>query len=327
VRIHSLTPVLLVIIVLLAGSIASADLLYDHFGVTLSLGSQVTEPVNGNYYPFANGTFVPSDTGRMDYVTDDWYGSWSDTDFNDVTSGNGGTVPSGGEPYDVEALFFDNTNQDLFIVVVTSFDPPAGHDEPRLEQFGITPMIATGDLALDFGLNSEYTDGFSYDYGVNINNENRPALSGQNATSDGTTVGNAFYRTGNSDWYIGSDYNDVDAGGELTNFDPGWSSFGGTEIITGSTTVSYSQYDFGGGLQEGRYATYVIEVTIPRSLLPDVEDGDLIGISWVEGCRNDGGDAIVRLNGDVDVPEPCTMVLTGLGVLGMGWWRRRRSAA
>lgn len=307
---------------------AYADLLFDHFGVTLELGAAQTDTINGGTYtPFAAGTFAPTrHTDTVDYVTDDWYGSW---DFNDVenqTSGSGaGTVPSGAEPYDVEALYFDDTSSDLLIVIVTSFDPPPGHNETRV---GGSPLVVTGDLAIDLGLNSANPDGFHYDYGVNINAETRPG-AGQNANSTSTAIGEGLYQTENADWYIGTDANDVAAGGEMTNFDPNWSSFGGSYL--GDASVSYYEYDFGGGALECRYPTYIIEVMVPRTLLPHLEAGDTVDISWVEGCRNDGNEvnAILRFDDppDIDVPEPGTLLLMGLGTLGMGWWRRRKKLA
>jgi hypothetical protein len=313
---------------ILVGPPACADLLFDHFGVTLELGAAQTDTINGGTYtPFASGTFAPTrHTDTVDYVVDDWYGSWDFTDVENQTSGSGaGVVPSGAEPYDVEALYFDDSASDLLIVIVTSFDPPPGHAETRI---GGDPLVVTGDLAIDLGLNSANPgDGFHYDFGVNINNENRPS-AGQNATSGGTAIGDDLYRTGNADWYVGTDANDVPAGGELTNFDPNWGSFGGSYL--GDASVSYYEYDFGGGALECRYATYIIEVMVPRTLLPHLESGDTLDIAWVEGCRNDGNtvDACLRFDDppDVDVPEPGTLLLMGLGTLGMGWWRRRKLA-
>ncbi len=306
---------------------ACADLLFDHFGVTLTLGAAQTDTINGGTFtPFAAGTFAPTQhLASVDYVVDDWYGSWDFTDLDNFDSAGTGVEPAGAEPYDIEALYFDDTPTDLLIVIVTSFDPAPGHYETRVTG---DPLVVSADLALDLGLNAPHSpDDFSYDFGVNMNPENRPASAGQNATSGGTTVGDDLYRTGNADWYIGTDANDVDAGGELTNFDPNWGSFGGTYL--GEASVSYTEYDFGGGALECRYPTYIIEVMVPRALLPTLSGGDTVDIGWAEGCRNDGNDlqASLRFDDPPDVPEPGTLLLMGLGTLGMGWWKRRKKLA
>lgn len=313
----------------LAPGVVCADInLFDeYFGVTPSLGAPQQDVFNGGTYtPFAPGSLLPTrHLDTIDYVIDDWYGSWSFGNPNYYQSGSGaGQVPAGGEPYDVEAIYFDDTDSDLYIVIVTSFDPPEGRYDSR---FSGSPLIVTGDLALDLRQGDAHTDGFHYNYGVNINMEVRPTNPEDDATSGGSTIGSTLYQTTNSDWYLGTPDYDVPGQGEFTNFDPNWSGFGGTAL--GSTTVSYELWDSRLGGQECRYGTYVIEVIIPRNLLPPLQEGDQISLQWVEGCRNDatGTNAVIRLDGEIDVPEPGTMALTGLGLLGMGWWKRRRSRA
>lgn len=312
-------------LVLAAGS-AYADLnLFDeYFGVSPTLGAPQTDVLNGGTYtPFATGSLLPTrHLDTLDYVVDDWWGSWSFTDPSGYVSGSGaGQVPAGGEPYDVEAIYFDDTASDLFVVIVTSFDPPPGRYENRVSG---SPLVVSGDLAIDLREGTPHSDGFRYNYGVNINFEVRPTNPSDNATSGGSTIGSTLYQTGNSDWYLGTPVYAVPGQGEHTNFDPNWSGFGGTAL--GSVTVSYELWDPRLGGQECRYSTYVIEVIIPRNLLPPLQEGDEISIQWVEGCRNDasGTNAVIHLDGDIDVPEPGTLALTGLGLLGMGWWKRRR---
>ena len=312
--------VLSVMAVLLCfASTGAADLLWDHFGVQLELDFDAahTDIYQGvTTYPFDPASFAPTKyLDSVDWWMDDWHGSWSTDDIGDIQSSPGyGTEPAGGEPYDVEAMYFDDDAANLYIAIVTSFPPPPGLYESRL---GNT-LVVTGDLALNLGLNSPYSDGFRYDYGVNVNHEHRP-ISG-NATSGGTTVGNEVYRTANSDWYLGSPHNAIPGSGELTNFDPNWSGFSGS--YAGAATVAYRQLNFG-GYEETLWPTYVVEITIPRSLLVTLDIGDVIGLSWASGCRNDAG--TISHSAWVDVPEPGTLVLLVLGVSGLGIYRRRRS--
>jgi len=318
--------ILSVALLSLAAGVAVADInIFDeHMGVTLTLGSSQPDTINGGTYrPFASGTFAPTNhLDTIDYVVNDWYGSWSFTNPNSYSSGSGaGQVPAGGEPYDVEAIYFDDTDSHLMVVIVTSFDPSPGRYENRAAG---SPLVVTGDLAIDLRQGDAHVDGFRYNYGVNINFEVQPSDPNDDATSGGTTIGSTLYQTSNDDWYLGTPNYAIDGQGEWTNFDPSYSGFGGTAL--GATTVSYELWDTRMGGQECRYGTYVIEVLIPRDLLPPLQEGDEISLQWVEGCRNDatGSNAVLHLDGDIDVPEPGTLALTGLGLLGLGWWKRRR---
>ena len=314
------TAALVAGVLMCVGGLAHADLLLDHFGVTLTLdtGSSYTDTYQGvTSYPYDPDSFAPTlHTKTTNYIVGDWYGDWSDTTFEYAT--RSGQYPSGAEPYDVEAIYFDNDEDNLYICVVTSFVPCPGIQETR---DGYDVLIVTGDLALDLGINSPYApDGFSYDYGVNINHENRTA---GDATSGGSTIGNEVYRTANSDWYLGTPSGAPAAGGELTNFDPNYSGgFGGTYEGTG--TVTYTEYDFGVN-DETLAPTYVVDITVPLDLLPTLYNGDVIGIGWVQGCRNDGNefDAAIRLEGEY-TPEPSTMALMALGMGALGWLKRRK---
>lgn len=323
------TALAVISLALIVAGAANADLLTDHFGVELSLtDTEITEIDGHDVGADSGGAYLfdhdwTPDPSSADWVVNDWQNCYSSTDFFQCADGI-----SGGEPYDVEALYFDDDYQNLYIAVVTSYPGAPGLTETR---GGLNQLIVSGDLALDLGLNDDYGDGFRYDFGVNLNPENRP--SSGNATSGGTTVGNEIYRTENSDWYIGTPQYDANTPGspdELSNFDPDWGSFGGTKV--GEATVSYDLISFADGHKENDADTYVISVTIPRSALPTLDIGDTVGLSWVMGCRNDGDSTagVIRFDDppDIDnsVPEPCTVVLSaiGLGAI-MGWRRRKRN--
>jgi len=314
-------------------SIARAGLLDEHFGVSLGLDSGHHDPYQGTTtYGFDLDSFAPTNhSDTVDYVVGDWYGYWSKTGFQYTTVR--GAYPESAEPYDVEALYFDDDSTSLYIAAVTSFPGPAGYHENRI---GSSPLVVTGDLAIDLGLNPERSqDHFSYDYGVNINHENRQSHG--YATSGGNAVGEGVYRTDNSDWYVGTPRYQSAAGGELTNFDPGYNNFSGSYL--GEATVDYYEYQFEGGLLECGAPTYVLEVTISRGLLDSLCEGDQVDISFVEGCRNDGDrhSSILRFDipPDIDydapggcanpVPEPTTMTLFGLGAALAYVCRKRRT--
>lgn len=298
---------------------AQSTLLESHFGVELSVG-QATDycPIlGGDYtrYVFEN-EWDPT-PATADHTVEDYTAYWSDTDFDVCDS----TVISGGEPYDVEALYFDDDVQNLYISIVTSFDPPAGRIDTRV---GGGVLVVSGDVGLNLGLNGAASgvDPFNYDYAVNVNNEVRQS-SGNAQANASPAVGGSIYRTSNSDWYTGTPSNDADTPrDELTNFDPEYQGGRGTD--TGEDAiVAYTRIDFDQGALENNYETYVIDLTIPRSALPPLYSGDEVEFQYVMGCRNDGGSesGVVRLSGIVDIPEPATALLVLLA--GCAALRRR----
>ena len=321
---------------------AHATLLADHFGVT----PQVQLIENWEYrlgryytgYQFISSSFAPTlHTDTVDYQYNDWFGRWSQTALGSYTSYPGtGSYPSGEEPYDTEAYYFDDDENNLYFAVVVGFPSPANgiYMETRTN-----PDIAVtqGDFALDVPwVSGSQTDnwGFAYDYGVDLTDENRPS-SGNVTTFASNTLGGDIYRT-TTGWYLGTPSGAVNPvtgnqGNAYTNFDPD-SPYnpGGTMTNTGTATVSWYELEltYGGNtVLENNWQTYVIEITIPRSALVTLRPGDQLQYHWLMGCRYDGSNTTAYLtgSGDIDFPEPgtLTLLLVGAGPFGM-WLRRRR---
>jgi hypothetical protein len=343
----------------LTATTANAGVLNDWFGVfpKLDLANgrlDTKQNPDATSYHFLNGSLLPTrHTNTVNYVIDDWWGAWNNTQLNDYTSwsytGQGaGMRPSGEEPYDVEALYFDNDTNNFYIAIITSFPRPLGIIESRASNI----LVPSGDLALDFGGKGHNSptaspDSFRYDFGVNINTEIRPS-SGNVTTnySSGLQPTNGFYKTYNNDWYLGTPSGAVTADGELTNFDPNWASFGGQKLgdaevtyrklyFYSDNTASWTFDPFKTEVKEGVYDTFAIEITIATNLFTlsqPLADGDPIRLSWVEGCRNDanGSLAIVRLTGTTNiVPEPgvASLLIAGGALVWMTQRRRRACRA
>jgi GEVED domain len=303
-----------------------AGLLEEHFGVQLSL----REPWGGGTnYSFDFNSFAPTKhTDTVDWVESDWYGNWSTADFSHTDIR--GNYPSGSEWYDVEALYFDNDADNIYIVMVTSVphyhDWGGGHVGTGIYESRVGGLwVRPGDLSINLFLGQprqERNDTtWHYNYGVDITHENRdlyqevgPYRSVQVRDDE---LGNKLYRTAydaggdvknpsNSDWYVGAPVGATQAYWEHTSFDPQSSeslSLGKLQYL-GDTTVRYYEYTFPDGKLENGAGTYIYEVTIPRALFgaDNPRSGQAVGLQWVEGCRNDGEEnlPVVNLIGYID---------------------------
>ena len=314
--------------VALAPSFAHATLLGDYFGVT----PEVTPFNNGSYsaYQFDTSSLAPTlHTGTVDYEVNDWFGSWSQTVMGDYVT-YAGDYPSGEEPYDIEAYYFDDDDQNLYFAFIVGFPSPT---TGIFTETRTTPdvTVTQGDFALDLPrVTGSQTDnwGFAYDYGVDLVDENRPS-SGNVTSFASNTLGDDLYQT-SSGWYLGTPNGAVNPvtgneSGSYTNFDPSYSGL----TSLGSVTTAWYQLDltYGGStVLENNAQTYVIEVTIPKSMVPQLKIGDQIGFQWLMGCRNDGSDTTAYLSGggDIDSPEPGTLALLLMGAGPLGAWARSR---
>ncbi len=182
-------------------------MLFDRFGVDLDLG-----PFNASAGPGATGGFPfdwtsfepdPSQAprfsaGAIDWTEADWFGAWLN-DFTETTIQHApapGTPdqdwnPSGGEPYEVEGLYFDNDSNNYYLAIVTSIpllvendttDPTPTSDygvvDPRdFGSAGFGAAIRSGDLSISFfdgtARSERNSTEWHYNYGVDLTQENR----------------------------------------------------------------------------------------------------------------------------------------------------------
>ena len=289
----------------------ATGLLATRFGVTLRL----QPPHSGGLYnSFDWDSFQPTlNTGTVDYTEGDWYGNWSESDVSFTTiqhppapgTADQDWFPSGGEWYDVEAIYFDNDADNLYIAIVTSVpfavsNPDfgvisgvnaieVGVGDNRYNTASGQPRfwVRPGDLSIslfDGAGRSERYGSWQYNYGLDLVHENRNSDQGHptgwgSVLMRNTSLGTAFYQTdadaGGSDitgvsgydWYAStSGAARVAAGWEHTNFDPASADRGLSTYLGNASYVDYYEYTFPGGELENNAKTYVVEATIPRSL-------------------------------------------------------------
>ena len=254
-----------------------------------------------------------------DSVQHQWYGSVVEHKDPYGADSPYDYYPSGGEYYDLEAVYFDNDRSYLYIAFVTTapfYNTWTNSNGVVCHDIGVadssSPMtnsvVIPGDIAFDLGLNngvSEKEGVFHYDFGINLCDEirdvqqwitvnhsysnngaksftyKRPALRSQEK-------GSGFYRTADDDWYLSLDSSAaISAGSEHTNFDPGAS---GTQAdYLGDVQTSVYRLDFPDGHLENDLPTYVYEVVVPRHLFGGADTNAEIKVRWLPtSCRNDG---------------------------------------
>lgn len=302
-----------------------STMLQDHFGVYPTLIDNSGGNVGETVYSFDWTSLVPTNNvATVTWVESDFYGK------DDGSAVYNGTHPSGGERYDVEALYFDNDDDYFYLAVITSV--------PHLRNYGngnigvgvrdtrySNVWVRPGDLVLDLGLGSARAErnstAWRYNYGLDITHENRDQITAYGSFSSSAMrdndLGSELYRTYNnsggsdvknpvtqtSDWHTSMRNGSVEAYWEHTNFDPFSSRKTSTISLVGDSSdgieVAYYNLPFAGGNLENGQETYVIEAKIPRALFgaDNPNPGEQVGFRYTPGCRNDGNSniAVVKL--------------------------------
>jgi hypothetical protein len=203
--------------------------------------------------------------------------------------------PSGGEPYDIEALYFDDDSQNAYIAIVTSMDQ-SGYTEPPNEG---GRFVEAGDIALDLDRNSN-TGEYGYEYGIITH------------STDDTKIGQIIY---NPKWSLPQ--SSIGFSGNA----PSRCELGPNSIIVGKASFIYKKssiketVDYG---SKGNKDTYnnIIEVSIPRSAIGSPSPNTLSNIHITIGCGND----VIELEPvkyKSNIPEFPSIVLPVAAIMGV----------
>lgn len=203
----------------------------------------------------------------------------------------------GGQAYDAEAMYAAFQNGKLFIALATGHNPltvnnPNGN------------VYAAGDFAIDLG-----KDG-TYELGINVVN---------NFTSG--VLGGVY---GSPTWAYGL----WDVNGQETHNAASVDKAHPTSLL-GGTLLGTAAYGYtttgstGYGSQKSD-THYFYEISLDLDLLRQAGwDGDQFDIHWTQNCANDN----ILVDPGLYVPEPGSLALVGVGMIGlMGGGLRRRSA-
>ncbi|MEW5786366.1 MAG: PEP-CTERM sorting domain-containing protein [Pseudomonadota bacterium] len=251
-----------------------------------------------------------STTGAHAYTIDGNLSDWGITPSNFASStANSTTVEDqtgsgqyylnpgyGGQAYDAEAMYLAWDSDNLYIAIITGHNPNTANTGGN---------YATGDIAIDFGLNG------TWDYGIE--------LKGGSGLTQGHVYANTVWSYGL--WTSTGSYTSNPA---LADPAHPTSLVSGTDV--GNGTVTYTTAGVSGYGSKTTDLHYFYEISVPLSAFGSSLDSDAdFAVHWTMNCANDA----ILATGTIDtvttfsVPEPGTLALLPLGLLGMLAFRRK----
>ncbi len=302
-------------------------LLTDRFGVspalnaTTELGAGYTGDGTPGGFPFDWPSLAPTlNLSTVDWTESDWIGQWdtllgsTHIDHTPADGKDQDWIPSGGEPYDVEAIYFDNDADSFYVAIITSMAhnttesgvADVGIHDPRVDGNGNPTggiVVRPGDLQINTlsGPATIENNGtvWHYDYGVDVTHENRDVRDPIPNWAFPQTyelprmrdldLGNELWKTSSfaggsnqsnppGDWYTAAAA--TTPGFLSLSTDAYWeqTNFDPQSVSSSATFVGNVRSDFYeldfGGVLENDYPTYVYEFAIPRALFGVDNPGD-----------------------------------------------------
>jgi len=247
--------------------------------------------------------WIPTDNNgitkdsNIQFTIEDW----------DRSSRNGYLDPGyGGQAYDAEALYAvigkdANGVDKLFIALATGHNPNTLND-PKNNSYG------AGDFAIDFGRNGTYELGINVKRGGDIFGEHGGVYKVDNWDY-------GLWNDNSSSGYVKSQHPTSILAGEIK---------GTADLVISSEQTNYEQWRTGYGQWSGD-VHYFYEMSVSLSVLSDAgwNGSDAFNIHWTQNCANDS----IIVDPPAAVPEPGTLALLPLGLLGLVALRRRKAVS
>lgn len=217
--------------------------------------------VNATWVPNASVQFIVEDnrnprfggiTGVHIQGTGSSY-SFYDEPLVQHKDGSWVSEPYGGEPYDLEAMYFQQDADYVYLLIVTSLAPDGKGDQ------------APGDLRINVNKTKNSGDGYKYELGVKLENYYKTGIERFNITEV-------------SDW------------AEIPNYIPGLLP---ARIVAGTSIdradgdyVTCPVCNLGTG-EDQNVLIYIIELAIPKSAIGGSGTYNFGDFSLTDNCTND----------------------------------------
>jgi hypothetical protein len=205
--------------------------------------------------------------------------------------------PAGGEPCDIEALYFDDDAQNMYIAIVTSLSPNGYTDE-------YSRHTDPGDIALDID-NKGNTGNYGYEYGIKTDTGLIRRYPTCTIPTTDFTTSKPYKLNPSSGSSIGPEGTEA------------YANLKYVKVTNAPEQVNY-------GSTKRVYENYIIEAKIPKNAIGNPTAGQTSNIHITMGCGNDVIE-LIPVTFKAQIPEFPSIALPVAAILGIIFILGRRN--